>query len=241
MRPKGNSQLSLIALILSIMALVIASVSYLHSYSELSEENFMIKLETAIEKYVEKQKLGIKKKEEHLNISVDDDPIKGSKKAPVTIVEFSDFECPFCARFYQTAYPKLVSEYIDTGKVKLVFRDFPLSFHRNAKMAAMAAECVNDQLGDKAYFLYHNKMYENQKNLSDDNLKKWAADLGLEVSRFKTCLDSGQFAEEVEKDVKEGESYGVTGTPTFFINGIRLSGAKSFEDFREVIEAELAK
>lgn len=239
MQNKGNSHITLIALILSIMALVVASASYLNSDTGFDEEDFSAKLEAGIESYIQKQKTGNGAKVERIKVSVDDDAVKGIKNAPVTIVEFSDYECPFCARFYQNTWPKIVSEYIDTGKVKLVYRDFPLGFHRTAKKAAIAAECVRDELGDKAYFKYHNAIYENQKNLNIDNLKLWAKNLGANEAQFNSCLDNDQYAAEVENDIKDGKSYGVTGAPTFFINGIRLSGAKSFEDFKEIIEKEL--
>ncbi len=241
MQNKGNSHITLIALIFSIMALVVASVSYLNSSSQLNEEAFNAKLESGIDRYIERQKNNKKKKKERFNVSEDDDAVIGVKNAPVTIIEFADYECPFCARFYKNTLPQLISDYIDTGKVKLIYRDFPLSFHRNAKKAAIAAECVREEFGDRAYFQYHNVLYENQKDFSVDNFKKWAQDLGIKATRFNACLDNDKYAAEVEKDMKEGQSYGVTGGPAFFINGIRLSGAQSFEEFKKVIDSELQK
>ena len=171
-------------------------------------------------------------------ISVDDDPMKGDVNAPVTIVEFSDFECPFCARFYSQTLKQLEEEYIDTGKVKLVFRDFPLGFHQNAQKASEAAECANEQ---GKFWEMHDAIFENQQSLSIASLKQWAGNLGIDTNKFNNCLDSGKYAEEVQNDFKEGSSYGVSGTPSFFINGIPMVGAQPFSAFKQIIDSELAK
>lgn len=171
-------------------------------------------------------------------INIDDDPMKGDVNAPVTIVEFSDFECPFCARFYSQTLGQIESEYIDTGKVKLIFRDFPLSFHQNAQKAAEAAECADDQ---GKFWEMHDAIFENQQSLSLSSLKQWAGQIGLDTVEFNSCLDSGKHAEEVQNDFKEGASYGISGTPGFFINGIPLIGAQPFSAFKEIIESELSK
>ena len=171
-------------------------------------------------------------------ISVDDDPMKGDVNAPVTIVEFSDFECPFCAKFYSETMERLEKEYINTGKVKIVFRDFPLGFHQNAQKAAEAAECADDQ---GKFWEMHDIIFENQKSLSLSSLKQWAGQIGLDTGEFNSCLDSGKHAGEVQDDFKEGANYGVSGTPGFFINGIPLVGAQPFSSFKEIIDSELAK
>ena len=171
-------------------------------------------------------------------ISVDDDPMKGNADAPVTIVEFSDFECPFCARFHSQTLKQLESEYIDTGKVKLIYRDFPLSFHQNAQKAAEAAECADDQ---GKFWEMHDAIFENQQSLSLSSLKQWAVQIGLDTGEFNSCLDSGKHAGEVQNDFQEGASYGVTGTPGFFINGIPLVGAQPFSSFKQIIDSELSK
>ncbi|MBE0524557.1 MAG: DsbA family protein [Methanosarcinales archaeon] len=168
--------------------------------------------------------------------SADDDPVKGSKEAPVTIIEFSDFECSFCASFSLQVLPLIEENYIQTGKVKLVFRDFPLDFHPHAKKAAEASECADEQ--DK-YWEYHNKLFENQNALDIKNLKQYAADLGLDETEFNECLDSGTMTSEVEKDLQDGSGYGISGTPTFFISGIKVVGARPYEVFEQVIEQEL--
>lgn len=173
-----------------------------------------------------------------LDISIDDDTVKGDKNAPVTIIEFSDFECPFCARFYENTLPQIIKEYVETGKVKFVYRDFPLSFHRNAQKAAEAAECAGEQ---GRYYEMHDKLFEEGVSGGVDSFKQYATDLSLDTAKFNDCLDSGKMEAEVQKDFSDGQKAGVSGTPAFFIDGIPLSGAQPFEAFKQVIEAELAK
>ena len=179
---------------------------------------------------------------------LDDDAMKGNADAPVTIVEFSDFQCSFCARFYSQTLPEITEKYIDTGKVKLIYRDFPLSFHPQAQSAAEAAECAGEQ--DK-YWEMHDMLYENQESLSTDNYKKWAGEIGLDTEKFNNCLDSGKFTSEVENDFAAGSAAGVSGTPSFVIGpsdgkGELVVGALPFEDFggekgfKTIIEEALA-
>ena len=174
-----------------------------------------------------------------VDVSAEDDAVLGNKNAPVTIIEFSDYECPFCGRHFTQTYPQLKKDYIDTGKVKIVFRDFPLSFHQNAQKAAEAAECAGEQGGDAVYFRMHDKLFQNQDSLSVDNYKKWAKEIGLDSTKFNSCLDSGKMASEISKDMADGSSYGVQGTPAFFINGKLVSGAQPFSAFKQAIDAEL--
>ncbi len=171
-----------------------------------------------------------------VDVSVDDDPSKGSKDAEVTIIEFSDFQCPYCARFFTQTLPLIDENYIKTGKVRLVYRDFPLSFHQNAQKAAEAAECADEQ---NKFWEYHDLVFKNQGALSIDDLKKYAANLKLDTAKFDACLDSGKYEEEVKKDFADGQKAGVTGTPAFFVNGKPLVGAQPFSAFKEVIDAEL--
>ena len=171
-----------------------------------------------------------------VKVSMDDDTVKGDKNAKVTIIEFSDFQCPFCGKFYSQTLPLIEENYIKTGKVKLVYRDFPLSFHQNAQKAAEAAECADEQ---GKFWEYHNTIYDNQNTLDINNLKQYAANLNLDTSKFESCLDSGKMTSEVQKDLKDGQSYGVEGTPAFFINGIPLSGAQPYQVFEQVIESQL--
>lgn len=167
-----------------------------------------------------------------------DDAVKGDPDAPVTIVEWSDFECPFCARFYQQTLSQIEQEYIETGKAKLVYRDFPLSFHAQAQKAAEAAECAGEQ---DAYWEMHDTLFEKGVSGEEASFKQYAADLGLDTEAFNTCLDSGAMAAEVAQDMREGQAAGITGTPGFVINGQRVVGAQPFSAFKQVIDAELAK
>ena len=175
-----------------------------------------------------------------LEVSADDDAVKGDPNAPVTIVEFTDYECPFCGRHHDQTLPLIISEYVDTGKVKIVVRDFPLDFHVNAQKAAEAAECAGE-FGDDKYWDMHDKLFEEGVAGGEQSFKQYAAEIGLNVAQFSNCLDSGQMESEVLADLQEGSSYGVSGTPGFFINGVQLSGAQPFSEFKKVIEAELAK
>jgi protein-disulfide isomerase len=167
----------------------------------------------------------------------DDDHILGDENAPVTIIEYSDFQCPYCGRLYRNALKDIKENYVDTGKVKFVFRHFPLSFHEFAQKAAEAAECAGEQ---GKFWEYHDKLFENQNALKIDDLKKYASELGLDTTQFNDCLDSGKYKERVKSDSSLGQSQGVSGTPASFVNGIKVSGAQPFSAFQQIIEAELA-
>ena len=172
-----------------------------------------------------------------VQVSADDDPAIGLQDAPVLIVEFSDFQCSYCARFATETLGQILDAYGD--QVRLVFRDFPLtSIHTHAQKAAEASQCAYEQ-GE--YWEYHDLLFQNQQALDVDSLKAYAQQLGLDTGAFNECLDSGKYTSEVQNDLTQGQSYGVTGTPTFFINGRLLRGAKPFSDFQAMIEEELAK
>ncbi len=164
-----------------------------------------------------------------------DGPARGPAKAPVTIVEFSDFECPYCGRA-EAVVNEVLAKYGD--KVRLVYRDYPLPFHPNAPKAAEAAHCAGDQ---GKYWEMHGKLFANHRALAVDSLKGYAKDLGLDAAKFAACLDSGQKAKMVEANRKAGDDAGVNGTPAFFVNGILISGAQPFEAFQPVLDAELAR
>ncbi len=182
-------------------------------------------------------------------ISIDDDPVKGDPNAPVTIIEFSDFQCPFCSRFYSQTLPLLEENYIDTGKIKLVFKDLPLdNLHPNARTTHIAAECANEQ---GKFWEYHDILFEKQsqwQNLSPSNLDttitNFAAGLGMQSTAFQACMKSQEIADEVNDDTLDAASYGATGTPTFFIGNeedgfIKLVGAQPFSAFQRVIDEQL--
>ncbi len=173
-----------------------------------------------------------------ISVSIDDDPVLGNKDAPITIVEFSDFECPFCGKHFLTSHPQIVENYVNTGKVKIVYRDFPLDFHKNAQKAAEAAECADEQ---GKFWEMHDKLFLNQDSLSMENFKQWAKDIELDAAQFNACIDSEKYVEEIQNDVKDGTKYGISGTPTFFINNQILKGAQPYEVFEKTIETALAK
>ncbi|WP_338865039.1 thioredoxin domain-containing protein [Myxococcus stipitatus] len=160
-------------------------------------------------------------------------PSKGADNAPITIVEFSDFQCPFCSRA-NASVDQVMKEY--EGKVKLVFRQFPLDFHKEAQKAAEASLCAADQ---GKFWEMHDKLFASQSALQVEHLKTYAGELGLDKAKFDKCLDSGEKAATVKSDMADGQKVGVTGTPAFFINGIMLSGAQPPEEFKSIIDAEL--
>jgi protein-disulfide isomerase len=182
--------------------------------------------------------------------TIDDDPILGDKNAPITIIEFSDYECPFCKRHFTDTFPQLVKNYIDTGKAKLVFRDFPLSFHNPlATKEAVAANCAKEQGGDKKYFEFHGEIFKrttsNGNGLDDAKIKSIASDLGLNLNSFTTCLSNTAMEDEVKNDTADGSAAGASGTPTFLIgkstsdgkiDGDLLVGAQPFAAFQAVID-----
>jgi len=178
-------------------------------------------------------------------IGVDDDPVLGSPDAKVLIIEFGDYQCPSCRQFWKDIEPRLKKDYIDTGKVKLVFRDFPLmQIHPEALMAAIAVNCAGEQ---EKYWQFHDKVFREQYNRGDDvvrmkavDLKKWAKDIGVDQAKFDQCLDSEKFKNEVLKDKADGDAAGVQGTPTFFINGRAMGGAQQYPEYRKLID-ELLK
>jgi protein-disulfide isomerase len=181
-------------------------------------------------------------------VSLDDDPVLGSKDAPVTIVEFSDFQCPFCSRFYHDTLSQIEQNYIETGKVKIVYRDYPLSFHQNAKAAHIASECADEQ---NKFWSYHDVLFEKQtqwQSLAADAATQeflaYAEELGLEKDSFESCLGSSQAEQEVTKDFTDGSRYGTTGTPTFFIGNekdgfVKIVGAQPYATFASAIDSQL--
>lgn len=181
-----------------------------------------------------------------VSVSADDDPLLGNANAKVTIIEFSDFQCPFCRRHYTQTLPQLKKEYIETGKVKYVYRDFPLTqIHPAAVPAAEAAECADEQ---GKFWELHDKIFDEQNKqgvgtvqFGIEDVKKWASEVqGLDVAKLNQCLDSGKYTQEVQKDLADGLQAGVGGTPTFYINGRELVGAQPFSAFKSTIDAELA-
>lgn len=175
-----------------------------------------------------------------VTVSPDNDPYLGKSSSQLTLIEFGGFQDPFSGKFWQEALPLLKKNFIDTGIVKYVFRDFPLPFHSLGMASAEASECADEQ---GKYWLYHSKLMSTQGNHSLQNFKIWALDLGLNVSQFNACLDSRKMESEVKKDIADGKAAGLTGTPSFFFQacGIqqRLQGALPYSAFEGLIINQL--
>jgi protein-disulfide isomerase len=171
----------------------------------------------------------------HVKVASAGHPVEGPKDAPVTIVEFSDFQCPFC-RAAESSLKQVRDQYGD--KVKLVYMDFPLGFHPHAMDAARAGRCAEDQ---GKFWQYHDALFANQGKLGAADLKAAAAKLGLDGKRFDACFDGGKHDAGIRADMAQGQSLGVTGTPTFFINGREIVGAQPPAQFGQVITEELAR
>lgn len=187
----------------------------------------------------------------------DSEHVLGNADAKVTIVEYSDLECPFCRRFYEGAYQGIKKEYIDTGKAKLIFRHFPLDFHPYARLFATAAECAGKQ---GRFYEMHDKIFYEQAKFEEDARKlqaqgrqvsakvyadkdmiTFASQLKYDVGAFTQCIKDPAVSTAIDEDTQSGSGFGVNGTPTVFVNGVRVVGAQPFEAFKQVIEAELAK
>lgn len=169
--------------------------------------------------------------EDPVPISIDGDPFRGPANASVTIVEFSDFQCPYCSAAAPAAL-KLVDRF--PGRVKLVFKQFPLDMHKQAHFAAEASLAAHAQ---GKFWPLHDKMFANFRQLSRDNILKWAGESGLDMQRFTADLDSGKYRAAVDREIQQGMEAGVNGTPTFFVDGKRYNGP--VENIGPIIEAEL--
>ncbi len=257
--PKHNEEISVKkytfnGLVIGLIILVGVAAFFAGSYTsnfnseQISEED-LDKALAKLELKLLQNKLPTQQPSDPVKISLDDDPMFGNPDAPITIVEFSDFQCPFCARFHTQTLPSLFEEYIDQGKVKLVFRDFPIqSIHPNALPASVAANCANDQGKFKEM---HDVIFENQnmwnKQETIDALStfsQYAANMQLDQELFDSCLTSDKHITEIRKDLDDGRDYGVSGTPGFFIGNdeigyVELKGAQPFESFKKVIDIQL--
>lgn len=247
-----NSKPLIIGLIVAIGIAAFFAGSYtLNLNSELVTQKQLDEAVAKLELKILQNQLPTEQEKQPIKISADDDPIRGSKDAPITIIEFSDFQCPFCARFHVQTLPLLLENYIDTGKAKLVYRDFPIqSIHPNAMAASVAAECADDQ---GKYWQYHDTLFENQNQWSKLETSEavilfvqYTEALELNQEQFNSCLTSGKYIEEIRNDLDDGRNYGVTGTPGFFIGNdelgfIEVKGAQPFENFQKVLDLQLSK
>ena len=189
-------------------------------------------------------------KPESILLGIDDDPVKGDRKARLVLVEFSDFQCPFCARFVRETLPEIEKNYIKTGKLKHVFRDFPItSAHKDALKAALAAGCALDQ---GKYWEMHDRLFENQAAFTVYNLTQNAEAIGLNKETFQQCLNNNEYATEVQNDFADGTRAGVNQTPFFFLGLTEpnspkvkvltvISGAKPYSVFKAAIESALVQ
>ncbi|MEK9178197.1 MAG: DsbA family protein [Patescibacteria group bacterium] len=181
---------------------------------------------------------------EPVDVEIGHLPILGDKDAPVTVIEFSDFQCPFCKALWTDTLPQIKKEYIDTGKVKFAYRHYPIAaIHPNAQKAAEASECANEQ-GN--FWDYHDQIFKNQSEWESqsaqdalDSFASYANAIGLNGASLKSCIDSGKFADAVKKDLDAGNAAGVNGTPATFINGLLISGAAPFSTFKTTIDEQL--
>jgi len=166
-------------------------------------------------------------------VDIGNAPVRGPKHAPISVVLFSDFQCPFCGRVepsisaLEKAYP---------GKVRVAWKNYPLPFHNNAKPAAEAALAANEQ---GKFWQMHEILFKNQQALTGPDLEKYAKEIGLDMTKFKAAMDSHKFAAQVEADMKQGSALGVSGTPAAFVNGHLVSGAVPVDEFKKIVEAEL--
>ncbi len=186
---------------------------------------------TPVEVYISKPQRPV------FDVNIKDAPFKGGADAKVTIVEYSDFQCPFCSKASVTL-AELEKKY--GNKIKVAFKNFPLPFHSQARLAAEAAQCANEQ-GVKYFWKMHDTMFTDQTKLDKDNLIASAKKAGVKEDQFKSCLEATKFKAVIDNDMAEGQKLGIKSTPTFFINGKLVSGAQPIEVFSEVIDEELAK
>lgn len=170
---------------------------------------------------------------EQYQVSADDDPAIGPEDAPVTIIEFSDFKCPYCSRFHQETFSRILADY--EGKIRFVYRDYPILGPQSLD-AAYASECADDQ---GVYWQYHDLMFANQQDLSRDGLIALAEQADMDMDTFTDCLDKQVHRDEIIADYTAGYQLGITGTPAFFINGRYVSGAQPYTVFAGLIEEEL--
>ncbi len=233
--------------------LVAGTLFYLNKNKkpEMTPEQFDQKVEKSIEKYIQKKQDEARKAQEEAmkpkkkeGIETGDNAVLGQADAPVTIIEFSDYECPYCKMGFEKVLSKIKEKYIKTGKVKYVFRDFPMPFHGEIAMdEALASECVRKMSDDEKFYEYHDLIFQNTKSnggLEKDKLYEFAKTVGVDAAGFKKCLDNKETQEAVDKDIADGKKYGLEGTPAFFINGWFFRGLYPYEKFEEYIENELA-
>jgi protein-disulfide isomerase len=201
--------------------------------SMLTQERTAMVYQTYVDQLKAKTPIRVMLEPPRQKVAVASGAARGPANAPVEVIEFSDFQCPFCLRAHPTVN-QVLSTYGD--RVRLVYRHYPLPNHPNARPAAEASQCAAEQ---GKFWQYYDRLFADQTKLSTDALKQSAADLGMDAGRFNACVDSHKYKDQVEADIKDGNDAGVSGTPAFFINGRMLTGAQPFEAFKRIIDEEL--
>lgn len=249
--PKSSNNNGLIvAIIFAALAISGSLVFFATKFAGgIDDKDLQTQISKGIDTYLENQQKDYEKQQAEANKPrkvegefADDDAFLGDEDAPVTIVEFSDYQCPYCKAFYTDTLPAIKEKYIDTGKVKLVYRDLPLSIHPYAYPAALIAECVREQTDDSTYFEMHDYIFENLAAGFDfDTYSDFAVTLGVDKAQLKDCFDSDKYKDEIDADNADADKAGISGTPGFIINNQAVSGARPFDYFENIIEEELAK
>ncbi|HEX7042777.1 MAG TPA: DsbA family protein [Patescibacteria group bacterium] len=177
-----------------------------------------------------------------VDVSVGNLPVLGNKDAKVKVIEFADFQCPFCEQWFSQVEPQIKKDYIDTGKIAFYWRDYPF-LGQESDYAASAARCANEQgkFWEFHDYLYQHQGQENSGTFSKDNLKGFAASLGLNTDQFNSCLDADKYSKDYQTDLSDGQKAGVNGTPTVYVNGVAIVGAQPYTAFKSAIDQALSK
>lgn len=236
----------LFALFVALSLLLQVQPSYSQSAEEFkaleNEVKALKEAQQAIQKEIQEIKSSLRAQQEppvpppfkETVMSIEGSPFLGNKDAKLTIIEFSDYQCPFCSRHVREAMPQIEKDYVTTGKLKYVFRNFPLPFHEQASKAAEAAYCAGDQ---GKFWEMHDRLYANQNALDKKDLPEHAKAVGLDLGKFQDCLSSGRHAQEIKKDIEDGQQVGITGTPSFLLGYTEANGA-SVKAVKEIVGAE---
>ncbi len=242
--------------VLAVLMLFYSQLSFAQSGEELKALKDEVKSlkegQTAIQKDVQEIKKLLQTKQapaefKEAIINIQGAPSKGDKNAKLALIEFSDYQCPFCARHVRETVPQIEKDFVKTGKLRYYFLDFPLGFHKQAAKAAEAADCAGDQ---GKFWQMHDRLFANQNALAPEDLLKHTEALGLDASKFKECLEGGKHSDEIKKDMAEGQKAGITGTPAFLLGFIqpdgkvkalkKISGAQPYSAFKDAIDGLLA-
>ncbi|MCS6789291.1 MAG: DsbA family protein [Patescibacteria group bacterium] len=232
---KNNNSQNFLAVSILVAAILISGTIF---YTSSSKNNQIVNQQTKNENNSNSQTDNVAVNLSEILKIKPEDAVLGNPNAPVTIIAYSDYECPFCEKFFRETEGLIKKDYIETGKVKMIYRDFPLTSHQYAMPAALAANCAKEQ---NKFWEYHNEIFKNQNNLVNFDFIGAAKKLGLNENKFKTCFESKKYENQIQNSIKEAISIGVNGTPTFFVNGQQVVGAQPYSNFKAIIERELNK